>query len=94
MNTETEKQAQSYGDLLQRAEWLERRQDILRRDLYRCRNCRATGQLEVHHRQYHFLQRDNRYRMPWAYPDHLLITLCFDCHKAGHASYRIPVFNI
>ncbi|TLM88873.1 hypothetical protein FDY95_22080 [Hymenobacter jeollabukensis] len=84
----------SYADLLQTPQWRHKRQQILARDEHRCRNCGATADLQVHHRQYHWLRHPGEFVAPWCYPAHLLITLCASCHRNGHASFRVPVFAI
>lgn len=84
----------SYSDLLQRTEWQLRRRTILRRDGFRCRNCGAGAELEVHHRQYRRHRRSGAFVMPWKYSDELLVTLCRPCHLAGHRQYTVPVVNL
>lgn len=84
----------SYSDLLRRTEWQLRRRTILRRDGFRCRNCGAGAELEVHHRQYRRLRRSGAFVMPWKYSDELLVTLCRPCHLAGHRQYTVPVVNL
>jgi hypothetical protein len=50
--------------------------------------------LQVHHRQYHFIVSQQKFRLPWEYPNHLLITLCESCHNRGHNKYKVPTINI
>lgn len=83
-----------YADLLQRSEWLKKREVILVRDQHRCLNCGSSNNLQVHHRQYHRDVKTGNFKKPWEYKDHYLITLCFDCHQAGHKYFKIPVFNV
>jgi len=83
-----------YAELLKSAEWQLRRSQILIRDGYRCRNCGETVSLEVHHRQYHYLSKEEHFKLPWKYKDQLLITLCYSCHKKGHLKYKVPVFSV
>ncbi|HSK13833.1 MAG TPA: hypothetical protein VK907_11500, partial [Phnomibacter sp.] len=66
---------------------------ILARDGHRCRHCRATGDLQVHHRQYH-IRPNGAWLPPWQYHPTLLVTLCTSCHKHGHTHYKVPVFTI
>lgn len=90
-NTET---AQEYQELLKSPEWMKRRNEIMKRDLNRCRVCGSAENLQVHHRQYHKMTRTEEFRKPWNYIERHLITLCHICHKRGHQIYRIPTFNV
>jgi len=82
------------GGLLFRREWIARRQQILSRDQHRCRACASSQNLQVHHRQYHFIVLKNRFKFPWEYEDKLLITLCEQCNNKGHRKYKVPTINI
>lgn len=84
----------SYGALLFDPRWKTRREQILIRDQKSCLVCRSSNDLQVHHRQYHFIVRENKFRLPWEYSDHLLITLCESCHKRGHSKFTVPTINI
>ena len=84
----------SYGALLFHPKWKARRKEILDRDQHRCINCKSDKQLQIHHRQYHFILSQNRFRFPWDYPDYLLITLCESCHNKGHNLYTVPTITI
>ena len=84
----------SYKAQLFDKRWLEKRTLILARDGGSCKLCTSTSMLQVHHRQYHFVLAENRFKSPWDYEDHLLITLCESCHKRSHNLYKIPIFNI
>jgi hypothetical protein len=84
----------SYGALLFHPKWKIKREEILKRDKYCCVNCKASEGLQVHHRQYHFVVKNNEFRLPWDYPDRLLITLCESCHNRGHNKYKVPIINI
>jgi 5-methylcytosine-specific restriction endonuclease McrA len=54
------------------------RQQILRRDGWRCQACGTMSNLEVHHREF---------RSRWgADSEENLITLCAACHAAAHRS--------
>ena len=86
--------SKKYSDLLRSEQWLEKRKQILKRDEYQCRNCGSLSGLQVHHRQYQFLKIRDRFRKPWEYNDHNLITLCARCHQVGHKKYSVPVFNV
>jgi 5-methylcytosine-specific restriction endonuclease McrA len=54
------------------------RQQILRRDGWRCQSCGAMSNLEVHHKE--FRSRSG------ADSEENLITLCAPCHAAVHRS--------
>jgi 5-methylcytosine-specific restriction endonuclease McrA len=64
------------------------------RDNRCCIVCSGREELQVHHRQYHFVKAANAFKMPWAYPDHLLITLCKNCHQRGHNKFKVPTLII
>lgn len=86
----------SYRELLFRAEWKEKRLHILQRDNYTCQFCGCVdkNQLQVHHRQYHYVIRLGVLKAPWDYPDRCLITICKQCHDKGHAQYKIPIIKL
>ena len=72
----------SYSDLLKDPRWQKKRLEILERDEYKCRSCKAKDEsydqigkyLNVHHVVYHAGLN------PWEYEEEDLITLCDDCH--------------
>ena len=80
----------SYGELLFRPEWRLKREIILARDNYTCQFCGAQEDLQVHHRQYHYVERLRIFKLPWDYPSECLITICQRCHSKGHSAYEIP----
>lgn len=80
----------TYGGLLFDQRWRERRAQIITRDRERCIICDSTHELQVHHRQYHFLKAENGFKAPWDYEDKLLITLCKSCHNRGHNKFKVP----
>lgn len=80
----------AYGELLFDIRWKTRRKQIIARDGERCVNCGSNKNLQVHHRQYHFIRLLNTFKKPWEYNDNLLITLCEKCHSKGHNKYKIP----
>lgn len=82
-----------YSSLLAMEQWKRRREQILKRDNMRCRNCGANSNLQVHHRQYHVCSKTNRKTLPWLYENKYLITLCRTCHELGHSKYRILTFK-
>lgn len=84
----------SYGALLFHPRWKSKRKEILARDKHRCTHCKSDKSLQIHHRQYHFIVSQQRFRLPWEYPDHLLITLCESCHNRGHNKYNVPTINV
>ena len=84
----------SYGALLFDKRWINRRSEILSKDGNKCVICFETESLQVHHRQYHFTQSDNKFKLPWEYPDNLMVTLCEKCHKRGHSIYKVPIIYI
>jgi hypothetical protein len=84
----------TYGALMFDARWRAKRAEIIARDNNCCVNCKEQLNLQVHHRQYHFVVRDNKFKLPWDYPGHLLITLCEPCHKKGHSKYKVPTIHI
>lgn len=84
----------AYDLLLQDARWLGLRNRILNRDRHACRHCGTTQMLQVHHRQYHVNTVTRNWLPPWQYHPDLLVTLCAQCHAAGHAKYKVPVFYV
>jgi 5-methylcytosine-specific restriction endonuclease McrA len=52
------------------------RQQVLRRDGWRCQSCGALSNLEVHHRELRSQSGDDAERN--------LITLCAACHSSVH----------
>ncbi|MGN8035811.1 HNH endonuclease [Chitinophaga sp. 22321] len=84
----------SYGALLFHPNWKAKRKEILHRDMHRCVHCSSDKDLQVHHRQYHFIASEQKFRLPWEYPGHLLITLCESCHSKGHNKYKVPTITI
>jgi 5-methylcytosine-specific restriction endonuclease McrA len=84
----------SYGSLLFDPRWKARRAEIMARDSSCCVICRAKEELQVHHRQYHFVKAANAFKMPWDYANHLLITLCKSCHQRGHSKFKVPTLSI
>ncbi len=84
----------SYGALLFDWRWKQKRVEILSRDSHRCVICKSTENLQIHHRQYHFVIRSNQYKVPWDYDDHLLISLCESCHTRGHSKYKVSTLIV
>ena len=69
------------------------REQVLRRDGWRCQSCGARSNLEVHHKEFRSQGGDDS--------EENLITLCAGCHEAKHrrrATFRsnhdlLPVMN-
>lgn len=53
------------------------RQQVLRRDNWRCQFCGSLSNLEVHHQQFRSHAGEDA--------EHNLITLCHKCHKGCHS---------
>ena len=84
----------SYGALLFDPRWKQRRAEILARDSELCMICAGSEDLQVHHRQYHFIKEQQGFKVPWDYEDRLLITLCKNCHNRGHGKFNVPIIVI
>ena len=84
----------TYHELLLDERWGSKRQHILERDNFRCRNCFGKEDLQIHHRQYHVWRETGNMVLPWEYKDDLLIALCKKCHQIGHEKYKIPYFEV
>ena len=82
---------ETYNDLLKRPEWQEKRQEILKRDNYKCCYCGSTDKLCVHHK-YYLQYPDHQKVKPWNYPNDALITLCNKCHYGVHKNKQIKVY--
>jgi 5-methylcytosine-specific restriction endonuclease McrA len=83
-----------YQTLLATDQWQQKRQQILKRDDYKCCCCNSTQNLQIHHRQYHFVKASNSKQNPWEYKSRYLITLCEKCHQRGHELFKIPFFSV
>jgi len=84
----------TYGALLFRTEWKEKRKLILERDSSACVICGSAERLVVHHRQYTFIKPTQKFKDPWDYPNSSLITLCTNCHNRGHYKFQVPIVYI
>lgn len=85
---------EEYRQELQSPLWKLKRQDILKRDDYKCRNCSSGANLQVHHRCYLFLKNQNGHVHIWNYPERILVTLCEECHNRGHKEYKVPTHKL
>jgi|SRR5690606_11383290 5-methylcytosine-specific restriction endonuclease McrA len=83
-----------YGAMLFDKRWRRKRLEVIARDHGRCRICGTSYNLQVHHRQYHFLKDLQKYKAPWNYSMHLMVTLCEKCHSRGHARYKVPTIYL
>lgn len=84
----------SYGALILHPNWKAKRKEIIERDLFKCVICGSNEDLQVHHRQYHFIKATQKFKVPWDYPGHLLITLCSTCHGRGHSKFKVPSITL
>jgi 5-methylcytosine-specific restriction endonuclease McrA len=55
------------------------RQQVLRRDCWKCQSCGQTGNLEIHHKQKRSHSGDDSEKN--------LITLCYACHENVHCGF-------
>lgn len=68
-----------YSEKLKDPRWQKKRLEIFERDEFSCRQCcDDKSTICVHHLRYISGIE------PWEYPDHLLITLCEDCHNVEY----------
>jgi hypothetical protein len=73
----------TYAEKLRDPRWQKRRLEVMQRDNWKCLRCGdGTKTLNVHHKEY------IKGRDPWQYPNHLLETLCEDCHGEHHGVDR------
>lgn len=65
----------TYAEKLKDPRWQKKRLEVMERDQFMCRKCRARDKtLNVHHLAY------KKGKNPWEYEDDLLLTVCEDCH--------------
>lgn len=70
----------SYTEKLRDPRWIEKRNEILKRDKWKCTECgRDDGELNVHHKKYT--------GEPWEAPNEDLTTLCLTCHIFIHIDF-------
>ena len=75
----------AYSALLTERKWKRKREQILRRDGWKCTACGKKTTLQVHHTYYIDGHK------PWEYPNDSLLTVCRDCHKDYHEHHEIEV---
>ena len=80
----------TYGALLFDQRWITKRAEILLRDNHQCVICSRQENLQVHHRQYHYVKALEQFKAPWDYDNNLMITLCEQCHSRGHDKFKVP----
>ena len=61
------------------------REQVLRRDGWRCQSCGSRSNLEVHHKEFR--------SQGGADSEENLITLCADCHSRAHRGAEVPCFG-
>ena len=76
-----------YKQQLRSNEWKLKRNEILERDNYCCRECSSKEFLQIHHIKYIYG------RNAWDYPNYLLITYCGNCHRYLHSKEKIIVLK-
>jgi len=59
------------------------RQQVLRRDSWRCQSCGTMLNLEVHHKELRSRLGDDS--------EQNLITLCVACHRLAHGGTKLPM---
>lgn len=62
--------------------WLRRRDMILRRDGYRCQECKRYGRITQATTVHHILHLEDRPDL--AYDPANLVSLCLKCHNKAH----------
>ncbi len=64
-----------YHEYLKSDEWKVKREEVLKRDNYICKDCGKVA-TEVHHENYEFLHTDEE--------KNYCVSLCNECHKKRH----------
>jgi hypothetical protein len=75
-----------YSYELSLPQWSKKREQILKRDKYRCTCCGSKEGLCVHHTFYY-----KHLIPPWDYPNKSLLTLCYYCHQTYHETHEIAI---
>jgi 5-methylcytosine-specific restriction endonuclease McrA len=73
----------NYLYLLSLPKWKNKRNEIFKRDSYKCTCCGADRNLVVHHTFYY-----KEVVNPWQYPSDSLLTLCRKCHDNYHLTHE------
>lgn len=76
----------NYKDQLKTKEWKLKRNLILKRDNFKCKNCSSEDNLHVHHQVY------EKGLKAWEAKNENLITLCSECHAKEHDKKPISSF--
>ena len=76
---------EEYNEQLKDPRWISKRKKILIRDKYKCKICKCSTELEVHHLYY------VKGHKAWDYPNDVLVTWCSSCHKHWHNTHKIIV---
>lgn len=64
------------------AKWKRKRQKILRRDRYKCKECQRYGRIREAVEVHHIKHLEDYPEL--AYDDSNLVSLCRDCHRKMH----------
>ena len=71
--------AMTYKEYLWSTEWGKFRMEILKRDGFKCKNCKAGDSLQVHHHHYQRVKREKPVDC---------VTLCESCHVDEEAHIK------
>lgn len=74
-----------YYNSLKNKKWTKKRDEILKRDYYKCTVCNSSINLCVHHKYYY----TGPFTPAWEYPNDCLITMCERCHEEHHENNNI-----
>lgn len=74
-----------YADYMLSPDWARRKRRYYQRHRKRCRACRATERIHLHHKTYKRLGRE------W---DRDLVPLCEDCHARVHTTQKLTRGNL
>lgn len=73
------KKMHHFKDQYNSPQWQKKRLEIMRRDNWKCLNCKTTFKaLHIHHLYY---EKDTKI---WEYDNECYVTLCEDCHEQIH----------
>lgn len=76
----------NYVSQLKTEEWKIKRNLILKRDQFKCKNCGSSENLHIHHKVY------EKGLKAWEAKNENLITLCSECHAKEHDKKPISSF--